>query len=299
MLRCSSRPRSSATTEFRLISEGDELPVFAFTTSDSVKGWDVFAGLGEAARAGLAGAGLHVPRQPHRPRRAAHRVPQRLLARPRRPAAGEPARRPVAELDGSRPGRGQPDLGRLELPALRHWPEWVSNAESSSWARPGRSARRRSTSPGTRPTASRVAALAAGGSDVALLAAQAAEFAVAGRRRQDAPRPRRSCPSVSRRWPTRHPRDRRRPTASSSSPPRECDVVLNAIAGAAGLRATLAALDAGRTVALANKESLVAGGPLVTSRARPGQLHAGRLGALGARAVPARRTSATRCASWS
>ena len=49
--------------------------------------------------------------------------------------------------------------------------------------------------------------------------------------------------------------------------------MLNAIAGAAGLRATLAALDAGRTVALANKESLVAGGPLVTSRARPGQLH--------------------------
>ncbi len=51
-----------------------------------------------------------------------------------------------------------------------------------------------------------------------------------------------------------------------------CDVVLNAIAGAAGLRATLAALDAGRTVALANKESLVAGGPLVTGRARRGQL---------------------------
>jgi 1-deoxy-D-xylulose-5-phosphate reductoisomerase len=50
------------------------------------------------------------------------------------------------------------------------------------------------------------------------------------------------------------------------------DVVLNAIAGAAGLRATLAALDAGSSVALANKESLVAGGPLVTSRAKPGQL---------------------------
>ncbi len=31
------------TEEFRLISEGDELPVFAFTTSDSVQGWDVFA----------------------------------------------------------------------------------------------------------------------------------------------------------------------------------------------------------------------------------------------------------------
>jgi 1-deoxy-D-xylulose-5-phosphate reductoisomerase len=53
---------------------------------------------------------------------------------------------------------------------------------------------------------------------------------------------------------------------------RDADVVLNAVAGAQGLRATLAALDAGRQVALANKESLVAGGPLVTSRAAPGQL---------------------------
>jgi 1-deoxy-D-xylulose-5-phosphate reductoisomerase len=52
----------------------------------------------------------------------------------------------------------------------------------------------------------------------------------------------------------------------------DCEVVLNAIAGAAGLRATLTALDAGRTVALANKESLVAGGTLVTERAADGQL---------------------------
>ncbi len=50
------------------------------------------------------------------------------------------------------------------------------------------------------------------------------------------------------------------------------DVVLNGIAGAAGLVPTLAALDAGRTVALANKESLVVGGPLVRRRAAPGQL---------------------------
>ena len=52
----------------------------------------------------------------------------------------------------------------------------------------------------------------------------------------------------------------------------ECDVVLNGVTGAAGLRATLAALDAGRTLALANKESLIIGGPLVTSRAKPGQI---------------------------
>jgi len=52
----------------------------------------------------------------------------------------------------------------------------------------------------------------------------------------------------------------------------ECDVVLNGVDGAAGLRATLAALEAGRTLALANKESLIIGGPLVTSRAKPGQI---------------------------
>ena len=51
-----------------------------------------------------------------------------------------------------------------------------------------------------------------------------------------------------------------------------CDVVLNGVTGAAGLQATLAALDAGRTLALANKESLIIGGPLVTSRAKPGQI---------------------------
>jgi len=50
------------------------------------------------------------------------------------------------------------------------------------------------------------------------------------------------------------------------------DVVLNGVTGAAGLQATLAALDAGRTLALANKESLIIGGPLVTSRAKPGQI---------------------------
>jgi 1-deoxy-D-xylulose-5-phosphate reductoisomerase len=51
-----------------------------------------------------------------------------------------------------------------------------------------------------------------------------------------------------------------------------CDVVLNGVTGAAGLQATLAALDAGRTLALANKESLIIGGPLVTRAAKPGQI---------------------------
>jgi 1-deoxy-D-xylulose-5-phosphate reductoisomerase len=51
-----------------------------------------------------------------------------------------------------------------------------------------------------------------------------------------------------------------------------CDVVLNGITGSIGLAPTLAALDAGNRVALANKESLVAGGDLVTSRAKEDQL---------------------------
>jgi 1-deoxy-D-xylulose-5-phosphate reductoisomerase len=52
----------------------------------------------------------------------------------------------------------------------------------------------------------------------------------------------------------------------------ECDVVLNAVTGSVGLRPTLAALEAGNTLALANKESLIVGGPLVVSRAKPGQI---------------------------
>lgn len=50
------------------------------------------------------------------------------------------------------------------------------------------------------------------------------------------------------------------------------DVVLNGITGAVGLRPTLAALDTGATLALANKESLIVGGSLVTSRAKFGQI---------------------------
>ncbi len=48
---------------------------------------------------------------------------------------------------------------------------------------------------------------------------------------------------------------------------REIDVVLAAIVGAAGLQSTWAAVEAGKTVALANKETLVMAGPLVMKRA--------------------------------
>lgn len=50
------------------------------------------------------------------------------------------------------------------------------------------------------------------------------------------------------------------------------DVVLNGIVGFAGLAATVSALQAGNTLALANKESLVAGGEWVMKMATPGQI---------------------------
>lgn len=50
----------------------------------------------------------------------------------------------------------------------------------------------------------------------------------------------------------------------------DVDIVVNALVGAAGLRSTLAALEAGKRCALANKESLVTGGELVLDAARRG-----------------------------
>ncbi|HME46919.1 1-deoxy-D-xylulose-5-phosphate reductoisomerase, partial [Mycobacterium sp.] len=52
----------------------------------------------------------------------------------------------------------------------------------------------------------------------------------------------------------------------------EADVVLNALVGALGLEPTLAVLETDARLALANKESLVAGGPLVLRAAAPGQI---------------------------
>ena len=99
------------------------------------------------------------------------------------------------------------------------------------------------------PDRFRVVGLTAGGGNPDLFEQQVAEFAPA-------------CP-ILRGW-GRTPRPR--------PPARPCDVVLNGITGAVGLRPTLAALDAGNTLALANKESLIIGGPLVLDRAKPGQI---------------------------
>lgn len=51
-----------------------------------------------------------------------------------------------------------------------------------------------------------------------------------------------------------------------------CDTVLNALVGSLGLAATMATIEVGASLALANKESLVAGGTLVTESAAPGQI---------------------------
>ncbi|MBL0886483.1 1-deoxy-D-xylulose-5-phosphate reductoisomerase [Myceligenerans indicum] len=58
------------------------------------------------------------------------------------------------------------------------------------------------------------------------------------------------------------------PDAAADLAGRGSDVVLNGITGSVGLRPTLAALEAGSTLALANKESLVVGGPLVQAAVR-------------------------------
>ena len=62
------------------------------------------------------------------------------------------------------------------------------------------------------------------------------------------------------------------PNAASEIAAITCDVVLNGITGSIGLGPTLAALEVGNKLALANKESLVAAGELVMSRAAENQL---------------------------
>ncbi|MEZ5097948.1 MAG: 1-deoxy-D-xylulose-5-phosphate reductoisomerase [Nocardioides sp.] len=96
------------------------------------------------------------------------------------------------------------------------------------------------------PDRFRVVGLTAGGSNEELFAAQVAEFEPAYVGLGEA--------------------------ASVEAAGQPCDVVLNGITGAVGLRPTLAALEAGTTLALANKESLIIGGPLVTRLAGPGQI---------------------------
>ncbi|MER6015643.1 1-deoxy-D-xylulose-5-phosphate reductoisomerase [Streptomyces bluensis] len=62
------------------------------------------------------------------------------------------------------------------------------------------------------------------------------------------------------------------PDAATQLAASPCHTVLNGITGSIGLAPTLAALGAGHTLALANKESLIVGGPLVKALAKPGQI---------------------------
>ncbi len=125
-----------------------------------------------------------------------------------------------------------------------------------------------------------VVALAAGGSDPRLLASQAVEFGVStiGVARatsvQDLQLELYAAAQHSgyNRGDFRLPRIVGGPDAAEQVAGIACDVVLNAITGAVGLRPTLAALASGATLALANKESLIIGGEVVTSAAKPGQI---------------------------
>lgn len=116
----------------------------------------------------------------------------------------------------------------------------------------------------------RVAALAAGGGRVDLLARQAAEFrpdavAVADPSAVPALREALAAHRVSAEVLAG-------PEGVAEAAAWPADTVLNGITGALGLTSTLAALDAGRVLALANKESLIIGGSLVKRLAKPGQL---------------------------
>ena len=131
------------------------------------------------------------------------------------------------------------------------------------------------------PDRFRVVGLAAGGGNVELLAAQALELgveAVAVSRAsaaQDLQLAFYAAAKAGGYDAGRHPVPKilAGPDAATELARWPCDVVLNAITGSIGLGPTLAALEEGRTLALANKESLVAGGPLVKAAVRrPGQV---------------------------
>ncbi|MHA6805284.1 1-deoxy-D-xylulose-5-phosphate reductoisomerase [Salinifilum ghardaiensis] len=127
----------------------------------------------------------------------------------------------------------------------------------------------------------RVAGIAAGGGDPAALAAQAWEFqvgAVAVARGTAVEDVQLALYAEAQRHGydegnVRLPRILAGPDAATelveSAP---VDLVLNGMDGSRGLAPTLAALDTGATLALANKESLIAGGPLVLDRAAPDQI---------------------------
>ncbi|MCP2263844.1 1-deoxy-D-xylulose-5-phosphate reductoisomerase [Promicromonospora thailandica] len=125
---------------------------------------------------------------------------------------------------------------------------------------------------GRNPDRFRVDALSAGGADLALLARQAADLGVRAVAVADvAARP--ALTTLLREAGAAGVEVLTGPDAATELAGRGSDVVLNGITGSVGLRPTLAALEAGSTLALANKESLVVGGALVKKAVR----HAGQI----------------------
>jgi 1-deoxy-D-xylulose-5-phosphate reductoisomerase len=130
------------------------------------------------------------------------------------------------------------------------------------------------------PDRFRVVALGAGGGNVALLAAQALELGVevVGVARSSVTQDLQLAfyaEAQKRGWATgdfKLPKIVAGPDAMTELARWPCDVVLNGVVGSLGLAPTLAALESGRILALANKESLVAGGPLVRRIAKEGQI---------------------------
>jgi 1-deoxy-D-xylulose-5-phosphate reductoisomerase len=121
------------------------------------------------------------------------------------------------------------------------------------------------------PDRFRITALAAGGGRPKLLAEQAAELgvhvvAIADPDAEPALREALAAAGVAGAEVLAGPE------AATAVAALSCDVVLNGITGATGLGPTLAALKAGSVLALANKESLIMGGPLVTRLAGAGQI---------------------------
>src|SRR3954463_8509683 len=131
------------------------------------------------------------------------------------------------------------------------------------------------------PDRFRVVAIGAGGGNVALLAAQALELGVeaVGVARASVTQDLQLAfyaEAQRRGWATgdfKLPKILAGPDAMTELAQWPCDTVLNGVVGSLGLAPTLAALRAGRILALANKESLVAGGPVVKAAIRrPGQI---------------------------
>jgi 1-deoxy-D-xylulose-5-phosphate reductoisomerase len=130
------------------------------------------------------------------------------------------------------------------------------------------------------PDRFRVVGLGAGGGNVELLAAQALEFGVdvvavaragAAQDLQLAFYAEAKARGFSA-GEFRIPKILAGPDSQAELAAWPADVVLNGMTGSVGLAPTLAALKAGRTLALANKESLIVGGPLVTAAAAEGQI---------------------------